>query len=180
MHVQLGAGVSPHRVCVSGAQPTHWRGPWGRCDSAEGSPCDVLMSACVVCRLERFARYLGRREGEGGGEGGRQEAALVSSLSSLANGDGGKTGKARPFPPLPMGVIIHIILANQKNKIYIYISKKLHHRWIGYTLWVSHNPMASNMRIGFDIWWFWFASLRISKALWEREKVGRPIWHLIK
>lgn len=63
VHRELGVGVSPHRVCVSGTQPTRWRGPWGRCDSAEGSPCDVLMSVCVVCRLERFARYLGRREG---------------------------------------------------------------------------------------------------------------------
>jgi len=68
VYIRLGAGVSPHRVCVSGAQPPLWRGPWGRCDSAEGSPCDVLVSACVVCRLERFARYLDRREG---GEGGR-------------------------------------------------------------------------------------------------------------
>lgn len=67
VHIQLGAGVSPHRVCVSGAQPALWRGPWGRCDSAEGSPCDVLVSVCVVCRLERFARYLGRREGGGRG-----------------------------------------------------------------------------------------------------------------
>lgn len=25
-------------------------------------------------------------------------------------------GKARPFPPLPMGAIIHIILANHKNR----------------------------------------------------------------
>lgn len=32
--------------------------------------------------------------GEDGGEGGRQEAALVSSLSSLANGD----GEGRPTP----------------------------------------------------------------------------------
>ena len=67
VNIQLGVGVSPHRVCVSGAQPPLWRGPWGRCDSAEGSPCDVLVSACVVCRLERFARYLGRREGGGRG-----------------------------------------------------------------------------------------------------------------
>ncbi len=67
VHINFGAGVSPHRVCVSGAQPPLWRGPWGRCDSAEGSPCDVLVSACVVCRLERFARYLGRREGGGRG-----------------------------------------------------------------------------------------------------------------
>ena len=94
VHIQLRAGVSPHRVCVSGAQPPLWRGPWGLCDSVVGSPCDVLMSTCVVCRLERFARYLGRREGEDGDEGGRQEAALVSSLSSLANGDGG----GRPTP----------------------------------------------------------------------------------
>lgn len=33
--------------------------------------------------------------GEDGGEGGRQEAALVSSLSSLANGDG--EGRPTPF-----------------------------------------------------------------------------------
>lgn len=114
---QLRVGVSPHRVCMSGAQPPLWRGPWGRCDSAEGSPCDVLVSTCVVCRLERFARYLGRRKGGGRGEGGRHEAALVSSLSSLANGAGGD--KAHPFPPLPIGAIIHIILANQKtsNKV---------------------------------------------------------------
>lgn len=46
------------------------------------------MGVCVVCRLVRFARYLGRREGKGRGEGGRQEAALVSSLS-LANETGG-------------------------------------------------------------------------------------------
>lgn len=78
--------MSPHRVCMSGAQTPLWRGPWGRCDSAEDSPCDVLVSACVVCRLVRFARYLGRRNR---GEGGRQEASLVSSLSSLTDEMGG-------------------------------------------------------------------------------------------
>lgn len=71
-----------------------------------------------MCRLERFARYLGRREGEGGGEGRRQEAALVSSLSSVANEMGGG-GIGPPFPLLPIGAI-YIITANQKNNDYNY------------------------------------------------------------
>lgn len=53
------------------------------------------------------------QEGGGGGrgEGGRQEAALVSSLSSMANGAGGKD------PPRPTSAnrCHHsVILANQK------------------------------------------------------------------
>lgn len=78
------------------------------------------MSACVVCRLERFARYLGRRK-EGGGEEdgvrmrvGKQEAAKVSSLSSVAQ----RTGEeARPFPTSDSGSqrSSFVTLANQKT-----------------------------------------------------------------
>lgn len=59
----------------------------------------------------------GPQGGEGrGGKGGRQEAALVSSLSSVPNGDGG----ARPTPShlVPIGAIIRRILANQKTSSY--------------------------------------------------------------
>lgn len=113
VQIQLAAGVSPHRVCVSGAQTALWRAPGGRCKSAEGSPCDVLVSVCVVCRLERFARYLGRREGKDGGETWKQKALLIGSLSSSVHRGGG--GETRLFPPLPEGVIVLIILANQNT-----------------------------------------------------------------
>lgn len=74
-----------------------------------------------MCRLERFARYLGRREEEGEEDGdededGRQEAAQVSSLSSVAN----RTGeKARPVPPLTAGAIVRgHICQSENNQIY--------------------------------------------------------------
>lgn len=115
------------------------------------------MSACVVCRLERFNRYLGRREGEDGGEGGRQEAALVSSLSSLANGDGG--GRPTPFPPLPIGAIIHIILANQKTS-------KLHHRWMLELMGIQQAPSFQFKDwVGCFFGVAGFASFRVSKAV---------------
>lgn len=178
VHIQLGAGVSPHRVCVSRAQPPLWRGPWDRCDSAEGSPCDVLVSACVVCRLERFARYLGRREGgRTGGGGWRQEAALVSSLSSLANWRWRGRGGGHPFLPLPMGAIIHYHLSqSEKHEI------KLHHRWMltayGYPTTPSFQfkdwtGLPFNHRV--------LQALELAKAVCERvRKVQRTIWHWLK
>lgn len=132
-HIQLGVGVSPHRVCVSEAQPALWRGPWGRCDSAEGSPCDVLVSACVVCRLERFARYLGRREGEDEGEGGKQEAALVSSLSSLANGDGGRPAHSHHCQRVSSFISYHLS-QSEKHQI------KWHHRLMLQPMGIPQSP----------------------------------------
>ena len=79
---------------------------------ARHAMCSWARASCAAWSGSPGTWAAGR--GEDGGEGGRQEAALVSSLSSLANGDGG--GKAQPFPPLPMGAIIHIILANHKNR----------------------------------------------------------------
>ena len=113
---------SPHRVCMSGAQATLWRGPWGRCGSAEGSPCGVLMSACVVCRLERFARYLGRREG--GGQG----LETGSSAGQLCPHWLTRVGENRKCPPpfptfLPMGVIFHTIFSQSE--------KSESHKWRG-------------------------------------------------
>lgn len=48
----------------------------------------MLVSVCAVCRLERFARYLGRREGKDGGETRKQKALLIGSLSSSLHRDG--------------------------------------------------------------------------------------------
>lgn len=95
VHIQLGAGEFPHRLYVSGAQPPLWRGPWGLCDSVGGSPCGVLMSACVVCRLERFAKYLGRREGKDGGVrvGDRKQRWSALCPHCLM-----ETGGVRPTP----------------------------------------------------------------------------------
>lgn len=74
----------------------------------------MLVSACVVCRLQRFARYLGRREGgRGGGETGKQKALLIGSLSSSLHRDGG--GESRLFPPLRDGVTVLVISANQNT-----------------------------------------------------------------
>lgn len=63
----------------------------------------------------------GPQGGGGRGKGRRQEAALVSSLSSVANEMGVGGGLGPPFPLLPIGVI-YIIIANQKTKI------TLHHK----------------------------------------------------
>lgn len=73
----------------------------------------MLVSVCVVCRLQRFARYLGRREGKDGGETWKQKALLIGSLSSSLHRDGG--GESRLFPPLREGVTVLVISANQNT-----------------------------------------------------------------
>lgn len=59
---------------------------------ARHAMCSWARASCAAWSGSPGTWAAGR--GEDGGEGGRQEAALVSSLSSLANGDGGE----RPAP----------------------------------------------------------------------------------
>lgn len=72
--------------------------------------CSWARASCAAWSGSPGTWAAGR--GEDGDEDRKQEAAQVSSLSSVAN----RTGeKARPFPPLTAGAIIHHHICQSEN-----------------------------------------------------------------